>query len=58
MKRIAGMKKKFPAAAWILIAMVLGIIVGYMIFTQLPGQEDRRRRSPATSRSCPTCSCA
>ncbi len=30
------MKKKLPMAAWILIAMVLGIIVGYMIFTSFP----------------------
>jgi Na+/H+-dicarboxylate symporter len=31
-----GMKKKMPMAAYILIAMVLGIIVGYMIFTSYP----------------------
>jgi Na+/H+-dicarboxylate symporter len=30
------MKKKLPMAAWILIAMVLGIILGYMIFTSFP----------------------
>jgi len=30
------MKKKLPMAAWILIAMVLGIILGYMIFASFP----------------------
>jgi len=30
------MKKKLPAAAWILIAMVVGITLGYMIFTNSP----------------------
>ncbi|MET0540691.1 MAG: cation:dicarboxylase symporter family transporter, partial [Variovorax sp.] len=33
------MKKKLPAAAWILIAMVVGIIVGYMIFTNFPDKK-------------------
>ena len=33
------MKKKLPMAAWILIAMVLGIIVGYMIFTSFPDKK-------------------
>jgi Na+/H+-dicarboxylate symporter len=30
------MNKRIPAAVWILIAMVIGILIGYMIFTQLP----------------------
>jgi len=30
------MKKKMPAAVWILIAMMLGILIGYMIFTNFP----------------------
>jgi len=30
------MKKKMPMAVYILIAMVLGIVVGYMIFTSYP----------------------
>jgi Na+/H+-dicarboxylate symporter len=30
------MKKKLPMAAYILIAMVLGIIVGYMVYTSYP----------------------
>ena len=50
-------RRKFPAAAWILVGMVLGIIVGYMIFTSFPDKK-RRPRSPATSRSSPTSSCA
>jgi Na+/H+-dicarboxylate symporter len=33
------MKKKLPMAAWILIAMVLGIIVGYMIFSSFPDKK-------------------
>jgi Na+/H+-dicarboxylate symporter len=33
------MKKKLPAAAGILIALVLGIIVGYMIFTSFPDKK-------------------
>ena len=33
------MKKKLPMAAWILMAMVLGIIVGYMIFTSFPDKK-------------------
>ena len=33
------MKKKLPMAAWILIAMVLGILVGYMIFTSCPDKK-------------------
>src|SRR4051794_26998211 len=33
------MKKKLPMAAWILIAMVLGIIVGYMIFASFPDKK-------------------
>src|SRR5271155_1762317 len=31
-----SMKKKMPMAVYILIAMVLGIVVGYMIFTSYP----------------------
>jgi len=33
------MKKRLPPAAWILIAMVLGIIIGYMIFTNYPDKK-------------------
>ncbi len=33
------MKKKMPMAVYILIAMVLGIIVGYMIFTSYPDKK-------------------
>src|ERR1043165_4272372 len=33
------MKRKIPAAAWILIAMVIGIVVGYMIFIQFPDKK-------------------
>src|ERR1700740_327714 len=31
--------KRLPAAAWILIAMVLGILIGYMIFTSFPDKK-------------------
>ncbi|EJM16975.1 Na+/H+ dicarboxylate symporter [Pseudomonas sp. GM18] len=33
------MKSKLPAAAWILIAMTLGIVIGYMVFTNFPDKE-------------------
>ena len=33
------MLKKVPQAAWILIAMVIGIILGYMIFTNFPDKK-------------------
>ena len=33
------MKKKIPAAAWILAAMVAGIVIGYMIFVQFPDKK-------------------
>src|SRR6476619_5578068 len=33
------MKKKIPMAGYILIAMVLGIIFGYMIFTSYPDKK-------------------
>src|ERR1700741_3633237 len=33
------MKRKLPAAAWILIAMVIGIVIGYMIFTNYPDKK-------------------
>ena len=33
------MKKRFPPAAWILIAMVLGILIGYMLFTSYPDKK-------------------
>ena len=33
------MKKKLPGAAWILIAMILGIILGYMIYTSFPDKK-------------------
>src|SRR5437899_2455096 len=33
------MKRKFPPAVSILVAMVLGIIIGYMIFNQFPDKK-------------------
>jgi Na+/H+-dicarboxylate symporter len=33
------MKRKLPAAAWILAALVLGILVGYMIFVSYPDKK-------------------
>ncbi|HST02907.1 MAG TPA: dicarboxylate/amino acid:cation symporter [Usitatibacter sp.] len=33
------MKRKIPAAAWILAAMVAGIVIGYMIFVQFPDKK-------------------
>ncbi|MDR7379721.1 Na+/H+-dicarboxylate symporter [Rhodoferax ferrireducens] len=33
------MKKKFPAAVTILLAMVLGILLGYMVFTSFPDKK-------------------
>ena len=33
------MTKRMPPAAWILIAMVLGIVVGYMIFVGFPDKK-------------------
>ncbi|KZN20047.1 MULTISPECIES: dicarboxylate/amino acid:cation symporter [Pseudomonas] len=33
------MKSKLPAAAWILIAMTLGILIGYMVFINFPDKE-------------------
>jgi Na+/H+-dicarboxylate symporter len=33
------MKRKIPQAAWILIAMVIGIILGYMVFTSFPDKK-------------------
>ena len=32
-------RRKFPAAAWILMAMVVGIILGYMIFVSFPDKK-------------------
>jgi Na+/H+-dicarboxylate symporter len=32
-------RKRFPAAAWIIVAMILGIIVGYMIFISYPDKK-------------------
>ena len=43
------MLKKLPMAAWILIAMVIGILLGYMVNTNNP-TPNRRPRSLATSR--------
>src|SRR5216683_2398231 len=34
-----GMKRKIPMAAYILIAMVLGIVVGYMVFISYPDKK-------------------
>ncbi|BDT67551.1 dicarboxylate/amino acid:cation symporter [Rhodoferax sp. WC2427] len=33
------MKRKLPPAAWILIAMVIGIIIGYLIFIEFPDKK-------------------
>ncbi len=33
------MKKKMPAAYTILIAMVMGIVLGYMVFTSFPDKK-------------------
>ncbi|MNB98013.1 Proton/sodium-glutamate symport protein [compost metagenome] len=33
------MKRKLPAAAWILIAIALGIVIGYMVFINFPDKE-------------------
>src|SRR3981081_149824 len=33
------MKRRLPQAAWILIAMVAGVIVGYMIFVSYPDKK-------------------
>jgi Na+/H+-dicarboxylate symporter len=33
------MKKKLPPAVWILIAMVIGIVLGYMVFTSFPDKK-------------------
>ncbi|MEJ8846521.1 dicarboxylate/amino acid:cation symporter [Variovorax rhizosphaerae] len=33
------MKKKIPAAIWILIAMVVGILLGYMVFKSFPDKK-------------------
>jgi hypothetical protein len=34
-----GMKRKLPPPAWILIAMVIGIVIGYMIFVNFPDKK-------------------
>ena len=33
------MTKRLPPAAWILIAMVIGIVLGYMIYTSFPDRK-------------------
>jgi Na+/H+-dicarboxylate symporter len=33
------MKKKLPPAIWILVAMVIGILLGYMVFTNFPDKK-------------------
>src|SRR4026208_2169297 len=33
------MRRKLPPAAWILIAMVIGIILGYMVFVNFPDKK-------------------
>src|SRR4029077_19251324 len=38
-RRRTSMRKKLPPAAWILIAMVVGILLGYMIFTSFPDKK-------------------
>ena len=32
-------KKRLPAAAWILVGMALGILIGYMIFISFPDKK-------------------
>jgi hypothetical protein len=36
---VAAFRRKFPAAAWILVAMVLGILIGYAIFINFPDKK-------------------
>src|SRR3954471_2600206 len=38
-RRRGPMKRRMPAAAWILVALVLGVIVGYMIFVSYPDKK-------------------
>src|SRR5436853_7355917 len=33
------MKRRLPQAAWILIAMVAGVVIGYMIFVSYPDKK-------------------
>jgi len=33
------MKRRLPPAAWILVAMVIGIVIGYMIFVNFPDKK-------------------
>ncbi|MBS0344791.1 MAG: dicarboxylate/amino acid:cation symporter, partial [Proteobacteria bacterium] len=33
------MKRKLPQAAWILIAMVVGIALGYAVFVEFPDKK-------------------
>ena len=33
------MKERPPPAAWVLIAMLIGIALGYMIFTSFPDKK-------------------
>ncbi|MDM0017966.1 dicarboxylate/amino acid:cation symporter [Variovorax saccharolyticus] len=33
------MRRKLPPAAWILIAMLIGIVIGYMVFTNFPNKK-------------------
>jgi hypothetical protein len=37
------MKNRLPAAAGILIAMLLGIVIGYMIFLNFPDKAEANR---------------
>jgi Na+/H+-dicarboxylate symporter len=39
------MGRKLPAAAWILIAMAMGIVIGYMVFTSFPDKESAMREA-------------
>ena len=52
-----NMRKKLPSAAWILIAMMLGILVGYMIFMSFPDKKAAAQIAGYV-RSSRTCSCA
>jgi len=38
-QRVAAARKRLPAAAWILVAMVLGILIGYAIFVGFPDKK-------------------
>ncbi|MBS0608056.1 MAG: cation:dicarboxylase symporter family transporter, partial [Proteobacteria bacterium] len=36
------MIKKLPPAAWILVAMVIGIVIGYFVFIEFPDKQSAK----------------